>query len=254
MTKVLKLFILTSLISFLTGCPEPPPERPPAERDPDPVETPRPERDAIFRSARAKYGSSGACTESRECEEICNDIYEHRLDKTRCVQELPIRQVELLEEIYDTLSKRINRKALNKIDSDDLRVLVHISVDPIVTWVSQMSTSEVREVLTWIAENKEPSTVFITKDTGFHVLKALLEKLDRNKPLALSAPISKGDSFIEIALDKDNYEAVDWIHEFFDEECSSVNNYIECVFREHYCHLTLNSRAENSYFGYDPIL
>lgn len=253
MKEVFKFLTLIFPIFFTVTCTNPLPENPPPERDAGLEEESHSEDDAPLRNARREHGDSGPCSENRDCEEICDDIYEHRPDKNRCVKELPVRQVELLEEVYDTLNRDINREDLDKITPNDLQILMYISVDPVITLASRMNAAEAKEVLTWLAESKEPVEIFKVEDKKLKILKALLAGLNENKTLALNTPISKGDRFIEIALDKGNYTAVDWVHAFFDEDCGPVNNYTECVFKDHYCNLTLNTRAESSYFEYDPF-
>ena len=202
--------------------------------------TGQPGQDPIFQKANEKHGLSGSCSESRDCQEICNNIYKHTADKTKCINELPVKQVELLEEAYVILGDPL-KESLKQIPPDNLQVLMGVTVEPVVTLINQMSQGEAREILTWLAEDKKAVTVFKSLDRRFEVLKALLGKLHRDPDKALSAPINKGNNFIEIAVEKKNDGAVDWVHEFFDEDCGIVSDHTKCVFKEHYCNLELNS-------------
>ena len=240
---------------LLDGCTNPPPPviDPIGDDDTSPIERPLPKQEALFKKAYEEHGSSGPCFESKDCKEICATIYKHRANKALCVNELPVKQVELLEEVYAIL-KEPHRKDLDEINSDDLQVFLGIAVEPVTALINRMSQAEARETLTWLAEDKTSVGVFKGWDKRFEILKAFLRKLHQDPDRALSAPIYKGDNFIEIAVEKRNDRVVDWVHDFFDEDCGTVNNYTECMFKEHYCNLELDSRTENSYFEYDDFL
>ena len=251
MTVILKFLSLISLFFFVSGCNTPPPDDP-AANETTSASHKAPVRDPIFQRALKEHGHSGACAESGDCLEICGNIYKNSVDKTRCVNELPLKQVELLEETYVTL-KDAHKERLKQINPANLQVLMGITVEPVVTLINKMSQVEAREILVWLAESQKFTPVFKSLDRRFEVFKALLEKFHRDPDKALSAAIAKGDNFIEIAVKEENYEAVDWVHEFFDEDCRIVGNDTQCVFKEHYCNLELNSRTENFFFSYNPF-
>ena len=253
MNVTFKFFFLIPFFFLIQGCPQPATDPIPIDDTTPPPERPSSKQEAIFKKANEEHGSSGPCSRSRDCEEICEDIYKHRANKALCVNELPVKQVELLEEVYAIL-KEPHRKDLDEINSDDLQVLLGIAVKPVIDLINRMSQAEAREILTWLAEDKTSSGIFKSWDRRFEILKAGLRKLHQDPDRALSAPIYKGDNFIEIAVEKRNDRAVDWIHDFFNEDCGTVNNYTECMFKEHYCNLELDSRTESSYFEYDPFL
>lgn len=252
MNRVFKFFLIP-LFLLLEGCTNPPPVIDPRDDGTGPIERPLPKQEALFKKAYEKHGSSGSCLESKDCKKICDTIYRHRATKALCVNELPVKQVELLEEVYVILKEPL-RKDLDEINSDDLQVFLGIAVEPATALINRMSQAEARETLTWLAKNKTSAGIFKNWDKRFKILKAVLRKIHQDPDRALSAPIYKGDNFIEISVEKRNDRTVDWVHDFFDEDCGTVNNYTECMFKEHYCNLDLNSRTESSYFEYDPFL
>ena len=253
MVLILKFFALISLFSLISNCNPPPPTDEPGTGETTSASTTgQTTPDSILQKAQEEHGPSGSCAESEDCQVICNNIYKNSEDKTKCINELPVKQVELLEETYILLEDPY-REGLNKINPDNLQVLMGITVEPVVTLFNQMSQVEAREILTWLAESKKFMPVFKSRDRRFKVFKAILGKIHGDPDKALSASIKKGDNFIEIAVEKKNYGVVDWIHEFFEEDCGTVNDHVKCIFKEHYCNLKLNSRTENSYFAYNPF-
>ncbi|MCY4513102.1 MAG: hypothetical protein OXB86_05385 [Bdellovibrionales bacterium] len=252
MNRVFKFSALIPLLYFLPGCNPPAPE-PLTSGSASTKTDASSKKDSLFQTANKNHGSSGPCSGNSDCKEICDIIYKYQPDKDKCVQRLPVKQVELLEEAYAIL-KNPHRNDLNKLPPETLLVLLGITVEPVVTLINRGSQIQVKELLIWLAENKTFSEIFRNADKKFKILKELLIKLHTDPHQALSASLYKGSNFIEMAVKKNNNSAVDWVHDFFDKECDAVTNYTECLFKDHYCHLKLNPRTENYYFGYDPFL
>ena len=237
-TKILKIFALFTAGFVLAACqPDNNFSPPPSPEDDD---------------GGKEISSSGACAKDDDCKDTCGDIFKHRLDKKYCLDELPVRQVELLQEVYDIL-KKPSENALGKMQLDNLQVLLGVSTEPFETLAGRMSATEAKKVLTWLAGNDDPVEVVEKNDGEFKILKAVLKKVNADADRALSAPISKGDNFIEIATDEKNDMALAYVHEFFEDDCSDASDYEKCVFKDHYCDLDLNERTEESYLGYGPF-
>ena len=245
-----KFFALISLLSLVFGCKPPPQELTTDETTS--ASTEQTTQDPIFQKAQQEHGSSGSCFENEDCQIICKNIYKDSVNKTKCINNLPVTQVNLLEGTYVTLEDP-HRESLNQINPDNLQVLMGVAVEPVVTLINQMSQVEAGEILNWLAESKTATPVFKSMDRRFEIFKALLGKFNGDPDKALSSSINKGNNFIEIAVEKKNYKALDWVHEFFEEDCRIVSDHRKCVFKEHYCNLELNSRTENSYFAYNPF-
>ena len=227
------LLILVLMVSVLMGCP-PPPGGPGPGDEPDPGDR----------------SGNGECERDRECKDICDDIFKVRADKKVCLEELPVRQVELLEKVYDVLSEPSERD-LKEMDLDSLQVLLSVSIKPVEKAMDRMNETETKKTLAWLAENDKAVEIIKRKDRDFNILKNLLKNINADIDAALSNSIDRGDNFIEIAADKKNKMALAWVHEYFEEDCNNAANYNECVFKDHYCELDLNGEAEEYYLGYE---
>ena len=86
------------------------------------------------------------------------------------------------------------------------------------------------------------SKLFKDRDDDFQILDELLENLDDDTVEALVRTINgSGDSFLEIAIENNNEEALIWMHEYFIEGGSndyniSCSNNDECIF-DKYCRM-----------------
>ena len=227
------LFTLILMGSIMLGCPHAP-VRPSPGDDPNPGDR----------------SGNGECERDRDCKKICGDIFKVRADKQVCLEDLPIQQVELLEKVYDVLSEPSERD-LKEMDLDSLQVLLSISIKPVETAADRMSQTETKKTLAWLGENNKAAEIIQKKDKDFNILKNLLKNINLDAETALSAPIDRGDNFIEIAADKKNKVALAWVHEYFEEICSDDPDYTKCVFKDHYCVLKLNGEAEEYYLGYE---
>lgn len=234
MEKVLRRFIFILMGAVITGCYS------------------VPDGSVNSESGVTEDASFSECAADKECEEICDDIFKHRADSKECSETLPIRQVEFLQDVYDVL-KEPSKDDLENINLDDLKILLDISTEPVETLAGRMSDTEVKRVLIWLAKDDEAVEAVQKKDKEFKVFKALFGKFNSNMNTALSAVISKGNDFIEVAVDEENDKALDWVHEFFGEDCNDAANYNECVFKDRYCHLNLKDKAEEYYFRYEPF-
>ena len=256
--KFFKSFILISILAGMglaVSCVAPPTKTvtEKIDRDYDKRKKDDEDRDKIIKEAKKKYQGK-VCEGDKDCEEICDDIYNRRADRSDC-EELPIKQVERLETVYEVFEDP-DEDDLEDLNLDDLKVLMNISIQPIDNLVGKMNPAEVKDVLIWLAKTEDAAEVFESEDREFKILKALLEELDGNdassfRPIvALNKSLESGDRFLEIATDEDNEVAVEWIHDLFEELCGSNSEYTKCIFNDHYCTLNMNTDTEESYFGY----
>ena len=117
---------------------------------------------------------------------------------------------------------------LADIDLETLNKLINISIQPLDDAIEDYSTWERKEVLTWLANDPKASELFRNEDDDFEILKALfdirtftstkesikqdvVDKLDKNID-------SSENNFFEIITEEINDEAIDWLHNFFEEE------------------------------------
>lgn len=196
--------------------------------------------------------SFGECAKDEECAEICEDIFGHRADRKACLEELPVRKAESVQEVYEVLNKPSGRD-LDSLNLGSFEVLLNISIEPVETAAKRMEEPEAKDFLAWVAKNSKAARAIKNKDRKFNIFKNLVAHINSDVDEALSASIYRGDNFIEVAANAKNNEALDWVDRFFDEDCGSSSNYNECMFKNHYCDLALDSEAEYYYFSFPPF-
>ena len=194
-------------------------------------------REKALKAARDKYKGRPKCEGDEGCEEICKDIYNRRSVREDCI-ELAAEQVDKLEEIYETFENPSDDD-LASIDSVDFETFVEIDLRPLETLVGKLSASEAKKVLTWIADDPDIAEIFQDEDDEYDLLKKLLDPLHNDVEQALNKTIGDGDSFMEKIIDN-NETALDWVHNYFAEECSNDDHEEVCIFNEWYCQVGLN--------------
>ena len=177
---------------------------------------------------------------------ICADIFRSRIDRSDC-EEFSTADVEDMEEVFEILENP-DEDDLDGLDHQALELLLDISTDPLETAVSRMNRREKREFLFWLVENEEAIWSIAEEEDEFEILGELFGETEEEIISNLNRAIDYGDSFVELALDEGNEEALDWIHNFFGYKCEQ---YERCIFEQYYCKLSLNTYAEEAYFGYD---
>ena len=171
------------------------------------------DRDSVLDRARERYSNRERCSSSRECKQICDDIYDRRRDKEDC-ESLPIPQIEALSEIYKTV-KSPDYDDLIEIGRDDFDVLINISIKPLDKLIRKYSRQEAKETLRWIASDSDIAEVFKKEDDEYSSLKDLFDKISPSSGGivgALKATVYSGRSFLSIAVEESNEEAGELIH------------------------------------------
>ena len=198
------------------------------------------DRDDVIDRSRKRHTGGAKCEGNDDCEEMCDDIYDRRRDKEDC-EDLSVRQVELLKDVYELLEDP-DLDDLEGIDLEDLDVLINISIEPLDDRVGKYSRREAKEMLVWIASSSAVANLFEKEDDDFKILKKLLGEINSDSLSALKATLDSGDSFMEIAVEESNEEAALWIHDFMEEElCSGNVESAACL--QKYCDL---ARAMNN--------
>ena len=211
-------------------------------------------RSALERS-RSRY-SGTSCERSRQCEDLCQDIYSRRSVKEDCLV-LAEDQVEEIWEIYKIL-KNPKEDDLEDIDPEDFEIFVEIDLQPLDTLIGDFSNAETKKVLTWMIRDPDIIEIFQDEDDEYNLLEELLESLDGESgssqyQSALSKNIDGSDSFMDLAIDNDG-PALDWIHSFFENQCSSSSSLEEiCIFESWYCEVGLNKDRWKSLVDYEDF-
>ena len=177
-------------------------------------------RDEVLEDSRDTY-QSVTCLESEACQDTCHELYSRQFAREDC-ETLTKTQVRKLEEVYSTLGSPGKRK-LEELSLYDLSVFLNVSPEPIEKLFRRTGSADAKDVLYWIAANKDVADIFEGEDGDFVILETLLNELKSNSIDALSSSIKKGDTFQEVAIIEKNTAAFNWIHSFLESECSSRN-------------------------------
>ena len=223
------------------------------------------DRQSVSERSRKRYGGP-KCEWDEDCEDICKDIYNRRSVRDDCM-ELPVKQVEKLEEIYETFENPSDND-LASIDSVDFETFVEIDLRPLDTLIGKLSSSEAKRVLAWIADDPDIAEVFQEEDDEYDLLKKLLQNLNPDIKTALNQKIAVREfisatpeseklshaesSFMEIIIDN-NETALDWVHNFFYEECAARNDEEVCIFNDWYCQVGLNDDYWDSLLDFEDV-
>ena len=251
----LQILMVFTMALGTTACTPPEPAYPPlvdgGDRDRDRNRRDRNDRDD--NRDRNRPQRTGECGKDRICKEICKDIFRSRKDREDC-EEFSIADVERMEDVFKILEKP-NANDLAEMDAEDLEFLLYISSKPLEKAVDKMSQSEKKRFLVWMAEDSEGAQIIANAEEDYSILKELFGTTFAKSNAELNKNIKSGDSFVELALEEGNEVVLEWIHDFFGDQCESHNNhghsnYELCVFIS-YCYLNLSGDTEEEYFEYE---
>ena len=232
--------IFALIVCLATACSHPTPTTSPDESDPSPKDS-------------RKYDSkrTGECAKDRECEEICDDIFKGRHEKKDC-EEFSISAVEEMKEVFDVLEKP-ELSNLKTIDFGSLELLLDISPEPLETAASRMNPTEKKRLLTWLAEDHTAANLISEADGDFKVMERLFGKTQSTIVTEVKRSIDSGDNFVEIAMDFENAFALEWLHNFFGNQCDG-NDYEKCIFKNYYCEIyssfSPSDNTDEKFFDY----
>ena len=162
------------------------------------------------------------CSEDSDCRATCRDIYRTRGESKEC-ESLSIKKVKDLEEIHEELENP-SFSDLEKIRHKDLEVYLDVGISGLNKHVSKWSKSQVKALLSWIAHEDRIADILRSRDDDSDFLKDLLEEFGQGNSNsekyldALQRSLTNGDSFLEIAIEATNEEALDWVHDFMENE------------------------------------
>ena len=193
-----------------------------------------------------KKDSRGECEGDRDCEEICDDIFDRRRDREDC-EELSIATVERFDEVYKLLEDP-DEDDLPDINPEDLSALISISIEPLDDLVGGYSSREAKEVAIWIAENSDIAEVFESEDDDFKLFEAIFKEIGSTATNGLERSLTSGDNFVEILVQDGNDEALEWVHNYFADEggegeCNGADDDELCVLSR-WCALDFDRTTE----------
>ena len=246
--KILTVFII-GMVLGITACTPPEPTYPPLVDDRD-RDRDR-DRDDEDRNNRERDNPrrTGECGKDRKCQDICDDIFRSRRDREEC-EELSIADAKRMEHIFKVLEDP-DTDDLAELDTEDLEFLFDISSGPLEKAVDKMSQSEKKKFLIWMAETPDIAQVIEDAEDDFAILKELFGTTMSRIIEELNKNLKSGDTFVEFVLEEGNDVVLEWLDDFFGDQCDNDNNYERCVFEDYYCNLKLSDDAEDEYLDYD---
>ena len=210
-----------------------PPARPPDNRD---ERSDRDERDERDERDDRRSSRGGDCEGDKDCEDMCGDMFRSVRARSTC-EDLSARTVERLFSVFEALEDP-SQSSLRSISFDDFEELMEISLSPLEKELEKYSISETRDFLAWVLSGEKISQFIVENDGNFEMLEALLENMNQNDPVkALTRNIDRG-SMLEISIEENNADALEWIHSYLEDggdnsanpECGDD----KCTFRK-YC-------------------
>ena len=155
-----------------------------------------------------------------ECEDMCRDIYERCSIREDCKHLHPdyVKKLKKIDKIFENP----HLKNLQSINSSDLKIFLEIDSCPLEDHIRRFTSHETKEVLIWIAREKDIAKIFLDYDE-YRLLEGLLKniKFDVKKVLKTSFFNNREGmfNFIIKIIESDNSEEAfnrfNRVHDFF---------------------------------------
>ena len=183
-------------------------------------------RDEVIRRTRERF-TGEACEDVRDsrqkddCEDLCQEMYKRRRAKQEC-EELPVRQIEALHEMYEILEDA-DDDDLDGIDPNDFDVFLNISIEGFDELIEDYSSSKAENVLLWMINDSEIARIFESEDDEFDSLEELLQQFessyrDSNSIHEAFTSNADGDELMEVIVQDADEEVHDWFLDFINEK------------------------------------
>lgn len=210
------------LALFIIACvPSTPIDQlPPAQVPPVPERKEPKVPDPIIQEECESRSSRNNCEGNEDCEDICDDIFSNRRQKSKCY-DLP----EALVFDFEELIEYTEDGDVEAIDTKTLECLLNIDDREFAKAVRNMSKRDAQEFLVMITEDSDLATILEKEDDEFMILEQLLGK-------ATSGDLS--DQLID-EIDNDdrgflwlaasgNEASWEWLNDYVNEECDSKSS------------------------------
>ena len=256
--QVIKILFVAFLIAGCSSSQTPKKDSPPPKKD-----------QGKTADTTKKYTDKDTreCSEVKDCEDMCGDIFKSRKHRPEC-EELSVAEVEEMEKFFNALED-VDEDDLEDADPEALENILNISLDPIVEVfkdISRKSEIKKKKFLVWFAKNQEEAELIINaEDEEFEFMEIIFDRIIVSpwSRSGLNQKIRGSDTFVEIALEKENEKVLEWLHSYFENKyCKQyIGEYAQyyfprllypwCVF-ENYCGLEINEHeVEEKYFEYE---
>ena len=210
---------------------------------------------------------------SREYENLCYDYAAVAVEKMKAVFDILEEATETgLDSLNTDENERSLRIVFNIEPTNDrggqsvLHRIQHTETDsttnpPTETMVDGWNEEQQKRVLLWLAENPEIIRIFSTSGPDsraphFEILEFVSDTTgssqDRAESLSRSLDSNnRGEGFIDKLLEEENEVGLQWLHDYFEEDCDRGNDDAEkrCIFEDYYCNLRIDNHED--YFDYD---
>lgn len=176
-----------------------------------------------FSLSSSSGASEAVCSD--QCERRCRDVFSHTDDYEECMS-LGYSSARKVDSVYS----RMRKGNWSSIESEELEVLVDISIAP---WLKQaQSHAGVREMLVWIAENEDIAQLL---DDEGAVLKEGLESISykRNEQGikdGLNVHLEDERRFLEMMAWEENNEGLKKTHQLILDVCENNDRCVENIY------------------------
>ena len=205
---------------------------PRSDREYDTRKRQDPERREVINDSRLRRRGTDCEAEERnhECKKLCREMYKRRADRDDC-EELTVNQIDALMDVYEALESTTD---LTSIVLSDLKVFFKVSIAGFDYLAREYKRSEVKDILKWIVEDPEVTEFFVDEDgEGYETLETLLQRLSSydtnsigNNSLIrpFTADIDLKRTILEVAVEADNEDAVEWLMDYIFKEHNHCEN------------------------------
>lgn len=155
----------------------------------------------------------------KKLKDQCADIYSRIGDKEDCIKDLSVNQIDKLHELWGIL-KTPDKNNLKNLLPLDFEVYLNISISSFDKLALKYNTTEAKEVLIWVIENKEIARIFQKEDRNLKTLAVLLRSFMGKFPKAHEPFLKKlgKDRLIERLIDSSNNEfLLNWFHKYTED-------------------------------------
>ena len=195
------------------------------------------------------------CSGNPECEALCDAIYTGHRAEGRC-KELSTVSVEKINKVVEVL-KYSRPIELENMNLAAFELLLFVDYAPLEDIVDRHLPFRKKHFANWLATDSEATDIVVSAEDDSEILKALFG-VNKDEFIAnLNRHVSGPNNFIEVALDEGNEEALNWVHEYFENQCDPIENedskqsYEECAFKKYYCALSLDADFAEELFDYE---
>ncbi len=211
-------------------------------------------------------GSSKACEGHRDCENMCEDVYddgdEEDEGKVEACLEVNYKTAIQFKDILEALRDPSDSK-LRNIEHRAFSKFLDVSVAPWVEEaVDRASRSDAEILLTWIAKERNVANAIVSAysnyETEFDLYEGVEELLGEIRSVSscsgFCGSVNKGIvgnrlSFWDIADQENNSYAKHIICEIFDDKCDSDKSNTNCQTINSVCPVSVSVRAPRSSGG-----